>query len=240
MSLETELQSLQTVSGSVKNSKVTRFAYDQTAYNNNSVASPQSYSWSQHNNIPSNSLSDIKITETQQNKGFRVKYPVIPKLFFDHFFGRVSYNLNKVSDFIYSFISSIISSLGTNNGLATLDENGRIPSAQTTESLMSYKGTWNASTNTPHLQNGIGSKGDVYYCSVAGTTDFGSGDVTFREGERVLYDGSVWQRIPLGNLLTVCDIGVSSDGNINLSQQTDITKVLNQRVLNGLFWWRQE
>ena len=238
MSLETELQALQTVSGNVRNNKVTRFAYDQTAYSNNSVASPQSYSWSQHNNIPSNSLSDMKITETQQNKGFRIKFPALPKLFFDHFFGRVSYNLNKVSDFMYNFISSFTGYLGTSNGLATLDENLHIPASQVSESLMKYKGTWNASTNTPHLQNGTGASGDVYYCSVGGTVDFGSGDVTFREGERVVYNGSVWQRIPLGNLLTVCDIGVSPDGNINLSQQTDITKVLNQRVLNGLFWWQ--
>lgn len=238
MSLRNDLQNVQTTLNDVKNNKVTRFAYDQTAYSNNSVASPQSYSWSQHNNIPSNSLSDMKITEAQQNKGFRVKYPVLPKMFFDHFSGRVSYNLNKVSDFMYNFISSVVSSLGTSNGLATLDENRRIPASQASETLMKYKGTWNASTNTPHLQNGVGTKGDVYFCSVAGTVDFGSGSITFKAGERVLYDGSVWQRIPIDSIESVCDIRMSPDFNINLSQQTDISKVLNEKVLRVLFWWQ--
>ena len=36
---------------------------------------------------------------------------------------------------------------------------------------LNYQGTWNASTNTPTLQSGIGTKGYYYLVSVAGTTN---------------------------------------------------------------------
>ncbi len=48
---------------------------------------------------------------------------------------------------------------------------------------LNYKGTWNASTNTPALASGAGTKGDYYVVSVAGTTtldgisNWGVGDV---------------------------------------------------------------
>lgn len=35
---------------------------------------------------------------------------------------------------------------------------------------LNYKGTWNANTNTPTLASGVGTKGDYYVVSVAGTT----------------------------------------------------------------------
>lgn len=238
MSLETELQSIKTDVGLLKNNEVSRFAYDSTAYTSNSANSPQYYSWAQHNNIPSDSLDDTKISDVQRDKGFRIKQPVLPKLFIDHFFGRASYNLNKVIDFIESFLTKVISNLGTSNGLATLDSSRRIPSSQVSGSLMAYKGTWDASTNTPTLTNGVGVKGDLYYCSVGGTVNFGAGAIIFEEGERVVYNGTVWQQIPLGDLKTVSEISITANGNINLSQQTNLTKLLNQRVLNGLLWWQ--
>lgn len=240
MSLSTDLQDVQSKINSLRNNKVTKFAYDQTAYNNNTVESPPEYSWSNHNNIPAGTPSAMKITEEQQDKGFRLKFPILPKLFTDHFFGRASYNLNKVTDFMYNFVTAIISALGARNGFATLDNSGRIPPSQITEALMSYKGGWSASTNTPHLANGTGTQGDVYLCSDEGIVTFGSGNIHFYPNDRVAYNGSVWQRIPAGYVKTVCDILPSANGNVDLTLQTDVTKILNQRVLNGLFWWQQE
>lgn len=80
-------------------------------------------------------------------------------------------------------------------GVATLDENGRVPYTQLPESAIEFKGYWNANTNTPHLQDGTGTKGDLYYVDVAGTQDLGSGSQEFYVGDRVLYDGSVWKNI---------------------------------------------
>lgn len=59
---------------------------------------------------------------------------------------------------------------------------------------MEYKGTWNANTNTPTLADGVGDNGDVYHVSVAGTVDLGSGNITFHVGDKVVYNGSVWEK----------------------------------------------
>jgi len=83
---------------------------------------------------------------------------------------------------------------GANNGVATLDAGGKVPVSQLPNSVMTYEGTYNASTNTPALADGIGDAGSVYIVSVGGTQDFGSGDITFAAGDWVVYNGSIWQK----------------------------------------------
>jgi hypothetical protein len=83
---------------------------------------------------------------------------------------------------------------GSSNGLATLDAGGKIPSSQLPSSVMEYKGTWNASTNTPTLADGVGDTGDVYLVNVAGTQNLGSGSITFAVGDWVVYNGTIWQK----------------------------------------------
>ena len=58
--------------------------------------------------------------------------------------------------------------------------------------VLTLQGTWNADTNTPALTNGVGTTGYVYKCNVAGTTDFGAGDITFAVGDWALYSNGVW------------------------------------------------
>lgn len=86
------------------------------------------------------------------------------------------------------------SAVGAANGVASLDSGGKVPVAQLPNSVMEYKGTWAASTNTPSLADGVGNAGDVYIASDAGTVDFGSGDISFLAGDWVMYSGSVWQK----------------------------------------------
>ena len=57
-----------------------------------------------------------------------------------------------------------------------------------------YKGTWNASTNTPTLQSGVGNKGDYYVVSVAGSTNL-DGITTWNVGDWAVFNGSAWQKI---------------------------------------------
>jgi hypothetical protein len=83
---------------------------------------------------------------------------------------------------------------GANNGVATLDAGGKIPSAQLPSSVMQYLGTWNANTNSPSLANGTGDAGDVYLASVAGSTDFGAGSISFNVGDWAVYNGSIWEK----------------------------------------------
>ncbi|MCK5607123.1 hypothetical protein KAR91_34890 [Candidatus Pacearchaeota archaeon] len=91
---------------------------------------------------------------------------------------------------------------GALNGVATLDGLGKIPIAQLPSSVMEYKGAWNANTNTPTLIDGTGDNGDVYKCSVAGTQNFGSGDITFNVSDWVVYNGSIWERSPNSDVET--------------------------------------
>jgi len=55
-----------------------------------------------------------------------------------------------------------------------------------------YKGTWNAFTNTPTLTDGVGTLGDAYDTTVAGTS---GAFPAYGEQDWRIYDGSVWQRV---------------------------------------------
>ncbi len=62
---------------------------------------------------------------------------------------------------------------------------------------LNYKGTWNASTNTPSLASGAGTKGDYYVVSVAGSTAL-DGISNWGIGDWAVFNGSVWQRVEGG------------------------------------------
>lgn len=58
-----------------------------------------------------------------------------------------------------------------------------------------YKGTWNATTNSPTLSNSdSGKAGYLYYVSVAGSVDFGAGSISFAVGDKVVNNGSTWDK----------------------------------------------
>lgn len=89
----------------------------------------------------------------------------------------------------------VVSRKGANNGYASLDANGRVPSSQLPSSAFEYKGNWNASTNNPTLADGTGDSGDMYRVSVAGNQDLGSGTIDFQVGDYLLYNGAEWDKI---------------------------------------------
>jgi hypothetical protein len=101
---------------------------------------------------------------------------------------------------------------GNANGYASLDSGGKVPISQLPSSIMEYKGTWNAATNTPTLANGTGDTGDVYICNVAGTVNFGAGPLTFAVGDYVIYSGSIWQRSS-GAVGTVTSVALTVGGD---------------------------
>ena len=101
---------------------------------------------------------------------------------------------------------------GVSNGYASLDSGGKVPISQLPSSIMEYKGTWNAATNTPTLANGTGDTGDVYICNVAGTVNFGAGPLTFAVGDYVIYSGTIWQRSS-GAVGTVTSVALTVGGD---------------------------
>jgi hypothetical protein len=85
---------------------------------------------------------------------------------------------------------------GSANGVATLDSGGKVPVAQLPNSVMEYKGTYNASTNTPTLVDGTGNTGDVYRVTVAGA---GVDSLNFVVGDYAIYNGSTWEKAHSGS-----------------------------------------
>lgn len=89
---------------------------------------------------------------------------------------------------------------GASNGLPTLDATGHIPLAQLPSAVtggLSYLGTWNASTNAPHLTSGSGVGGNFYIVQVSGTASI-DGTATWNVGDWIVYvDGGTnqWQRV---------------------------------------------
>lgn len=91
---------------------------------------------------------------------------------------------------------------------------------------LNYKGTWNASTNTPALASGAGTKGDYYQVSVAGSTNL-DGISNWGVGDVAAFNGTTWQRIEGGADLNGVNLSVS--GTSTLSALTASTAL----ALNG-------
>jgi hypothetical protein len=98
------------------------------------------------------------------------------------------------------------SSKGVASGYASLDTGGTVPLAQLPSSVTGasqYKGTWNATTNTPSITTGSapGKNGWYYVVSVAGTTTV-DGISSWAVGDQIISNGTVWQKIPNVNAVT--------------------------------------
>ena len=115
----------------------------------------------------------------------------------------------------------------------------------TSNEKVGYKGSWNASVNTPTLgNNGAGgTKGDYYDVIVSGTTSI-DGEATWVVGDFIIHNGKIWQKIAnsggggggsvtsvnghVGDVvLTPTDIGL---GNVNDESKES---VLENSVLTG-------
>jgi hypothetical protein len=79
---------------------------------------------------------------------------------------------------------------------------------------LNYKGTWNASTNTPALASGVGVKGDYYVVSVAGSTAL-DGISNWGVGDLATYNGAAWQRVEGGADLNGVNLSVSGTSTLS-------------------------
>ena len=84
-----------------------------------------------------------------------------------------------------------------------------------------YKGSWDASTNTPTLADGFGISGDNYKVSVAGSQNLGSGTIVFTVGDLVIYNGTIWEKIEGGVAYVPEDVAnKSTDGTMSANSAT--------------------
>ena len=73
---------------------------------------------------------------------------------------------------------------------------------------LNYKGTWDASTNSPTLVSSVGTKGDYYVVSVAGSTNL-NGTTLWGVGDMAVFNGSIWQKTDGGDTSIVTSITVT-------------------------------
>ena len=74
---------------------------------------------------------------------------------------------------------------------------------------LNYKGTWDASTNSPTLTSSVGTKGDYYVVSVAGSTNL-DGTTLWGVGDWAVFNGSVWQKVDGGDTSSVTTLTVTT------------------------------
>jgi hypothetical protein len=97
---------------------------------------------------------------------------------------------------------------------------------------LNFKGTWNASTNTPTLTSGVGVKGDYFVVSTAGTTNL-DGISTWGVGDWATYNGTVWQRVEGGADLEGVNLSVSGTTNLAaLTASTAMALDANKNVVS--------
>lgn len=116
---------------------------------------------------------------------------------------------------------------------------------------LTYQGTWDASTNTPTLANtDTGVAGYIYQVNGAGSVNFGAGSISFEVGDKVVNNGTVWEKWDMTDsvssvngqtgavTLTKSDVGLSnvdntSDATKNAAVATLTNKTLTSPVINS-------
>ena len=111
--------------------------------------------------------------------------------------------------------------------------------------VLEYLGTWNASTNTPELTDGVGQKGGYYIVSTGGTTSLG-GYTDWEAGDWAIFNGTAWQQVDntdavvsvngLTGAITLATVASSGDYNdlVNLpGMQTIATSASASDLLGG-------
>jgi hypothetical protein len=67
--------------------------------------------------------------------------------------------------------------------------------------FVNYKGTWNASTNTPTLVSSVGTKGDYYVVSTTGSTNL-NGITTWTQGDWAIFNSTTWEKVDNTDLVS--------------------------------------
>jgi len=107
---------------------------------------------------------------------------------------------------------------------------------------MNYRGTWNATTNSPTLTSGSGTKGYYYVVSTSGTTTL-DGISSWAVNDWVVFNGTAWERVQTTNSVTSVfgrtGTILASSGDYNASQITNtangnISAITVQNALNEL------
>lgn len=98
---------------------------------------------------------------------------------------------------------------------------------------LTYQGTWNASTNTPTLTSGTGTKGFYYVVNVAGTTTL-DGIATWNVGDWAIFDGTEWGKLTNSSSAVTSVNGQTGVVTLNASNLTGFATVAVSGSYNDL------
>jgi hypothetical protein len=91
--------------------------------------------------------------------------------------------------------------VGSAGGIAPLGSDTKISTIYLPDAVlgaMNYQGVWNATTNSPALASGVGTKGWYYKVATAGTTSI-DGNANWTVGDLIVFDGVKWDQIQGGS-----------------------------------------
>ncbi len=201
-----ELTAIKAVEDKLTANKVANFAYTDHAYNNplTEADGVASYDPDAEQNIPNSNATTLQVNSTVLTKGWRAQASSITRMLMNHFLGRCSYNLNKINDLFSTLLVKLMAYMGVANGLATLDENGHVPSEQvnvTRESLSINNVINTGDSNTP-TKDGTDkfTTGGAYREFNDLVHDFDTTKPTYT-GDIVKYQGNYYvckQAVPVG------------------------------------------
>ena len=111
--------------------------------------------------------------------------------------------------------------VGAAGGVAELDGAGKLPVSRLPASVvggLNYQGTWNATTNSPALVSGAGTKGHFYKVSVAGSVTIDGNDAWY-VGDMIAFNGTAWDKLDgvNGEVLRVNSKLPGVGGNVDLT-----------------------
>ena len=141
--------------------------------------------------------------------------------------------------------AELLANKGTANGYASLDSNGKVPGSQLPNSIMTYEGLHDVSTNSPTLSDATGDAGSTYRVSVGGTRNYGSGNLTLNVGDYLIHSGSIWQVADTtdavstvagqtGNVtLTKSDVGLDQVDNTSDATKLAANGTLQNKTISG-------
>lgn len=110
-------------------------------------------------------------------------------------------------------IDNLIPSQTGNSGKYLTTDGTSLSWASIAGGGLNYKGTWNASTNTPTITSSVGTSGDYYVVSVSGSTNI-DGITDWVVGDWIIYNGTFWQKIDQSEVGDVSGPGSSTDNAV--------------------------
>jgi hypothetical protein len=109
-----------------------------------------------------------------------------------------------------------------------------VSSVINTIGALNYKGTWNASTNTPTLVSSVGNKGDYYVVSVSGSTNL-NGVTDWVVSDWAVFNGSVWEKVDNSEVIYVSNVATGTGLTGGPITSTGTVSLANTAVTIGTY-----